>query len=212
MSKIGVGIITVGVRELRPYLLEDGAMFHVERDKGSGIAPTRNRCLAALYDAGCSHFFMFDDDCWPTMRGWERYFLEGHEASGSGFIGLPEVFKGRHLETRGEVSHWENVVGCFSSQTRALVDAIGGWNTAYDTYGYEDTGRNMRVKRSGLGGAPDRYVSLLRASAYIHSADVFAEHPPAHLTREQKEAFIARNKPVYDRELRSTQQFYPFQP
>ena len=31
----------------------------------AGIAAAKNKCIELLMDAGCTHFFLFDDDSWP---------------------------------------------------------------------------------------------------------------------------------------------------
>ena len=35
-----------------------------------GIARAKNKCMELLYNAGCDHFFLFDDDTYPVHRGY----------------------------------------------------------------------------------------------------------------------------------------------
>jgi hypothetical protein len=58
----------------------------------------------------------------------------------------------------------------------------------------------------GRGGLP----SPIRASAYIHSEDVFAEHPVPNMTAEEKYAAIEANRPIWHAELDSEQLYYPY--
>lgn len=203
----------MGVRTIHPNipgLCRGDAVMRVQVDREKvGPAKTRNACLKALYDQGCDHFFLFDDDCYPVMAGWEDYFVQQHQRSGIGFFGLAESFKSAPLRLDGEVLWWDGLVGCFSSQTRAFMDAVGYYNTAYDRYGYEDAGRNLRALRSGLCGDGAAYPSLLRADAYIHSMDVFGENPTPNLSHAEKLNYIEINRPIFEAEVGGQQIYYP---
>jgi hypothetical protein len=212
--KVGMGIITMGVRTLSPNIERNTArdtLVHVEIDRERrGVAVSRNACLRALSDAGCDYIFLFDDDCYPVMSGWEEYFLTQHALSGMHFMGLPEAFKSTLLVVAGEMAYWENLVGCFSFQTSRFLDRVGGYNTAYQRYGYEDVGRHSRARRSGLcGQVPRGLPSPVRAMAYIHSEDVFGEAPAPNMTQEEKDRYIALNHPRCVEEVQSPQLYYP---
>jgi len=205
--RIGLGVITCGLRPLHDLLAPPGAVQVTFTDMGRrGVAYSRNEVLRQLWAEGCDYFFLFDDDCYPVMPGWAEYFIAQHHESGLDFLGLPEIFKSKLLSTTGEIQLWDSAVGCFSFQTRTLMERVGYYNEAYRTYGYEDTGRNDRVRRVlALGGFP----SPVRASAYIHSQDVFGEHPTPNLSTEAKTACIAANRGAWLAELGSSQLYYP---
>lgn len=214
--KIGIGVITMGKRELHPYLIgpdlpgHERGTFVVTDEHGAGVAPTRNACLRTMLAAGCEHFFLFDDDCWPVMAGWESYFLGAHRASGADFLGLPEAFKSRPLGWDGETLYWNSIVGCFSSQTRHAIDVLGGYNETYKRYGYEDAGRNHRAYKAGIAGDFEGgWASPLRSTSYIHSADVYDEHPVPNLTVVEKTRLIEANRAEWIREMGSEQICYP---
>lgn len=208
--KIGVGVVTCGVRRLHPLLEPAGAITVTFTDVGRrGPAYSRNEVLHQLYIEGCDHFFLFDDDCYPVMPGWAEYFIAQHEASGFDFLTLPEAFKSPFMGSRGEIGFWAlfGALGCFTSQTRAMVDKIGYYNEAYHVYGYEDSGRNHRALRAmGTPHSP----SPIRASAYIHSQDVFGECPTPNMTMDQKQACIDVNHPLWLIERDSPQLYYPY--
>lgn len=213
--KIGVGMVTRGVREIPPQLraytaAETQIHIHLDADR-RGAAHGRNACLRALYDAGCDYVFLFDDDCYPTMPGWEQYFIEQHLSRPTlHFFGLPEVFKSRLASTEGEIVFWREIIGCFSFQTRHFLDTVGGYDAGYARYGYEDVGRNQRALRSGLLGGTGAYPSPMRAPAYIHSQDVFAEHPAPNLSDAEKAEGIAANYSVLLAENASVELYRPF--
>jgi hypothetical protein len=160
-------------------------------------------------DEGCDYLFLFDDDCYPIMVGWERYFIDQHLASGLHFFGIPEVFKSKPLALHQEIVRWDSIVGCFSFQTRKLMEVVGYYNVAYQRYGYEDAARNRRCIRSGLCGDQDSFPSPIRSSAYIHSEDVYGSVIVQNMTREEKAACIAQNEAEFHKELRSARIYYP---
>lgn len=206
--KIGIGVITCGVRPLHSLLEPVGAITATFTDLGRrGPAYSRNEVLHQLYLEGCDYFFLFDDDCYPVMPGWAEYFIAQSQEHGLDALGLPEIFKSKLLASKGEINFWDSAVGCFSFQTRAMIERVGYYNEAYIRYGYEDSGRNDRVRRAlGSEGHP----SPIRASAYIHSQDVFGECPKPNMTPEAKDAAIMANRATWLAELSSPQLHYPY--
>lgn len=178
-------------------------------DQREGVAKTRNACLRYLMDQGCDYLFMFDDDCYPIMVGWERYFIDQHRKSGLHFFGIPEVFKSQPLGLDGEILRWDSIVGCFSFQTRHLMDVVGYYNVAYKRYGYEDAARNRRCIRSGLCGDDATFPSPVRASAYIHSEDVYGSVTVQNMSQDEKAVYIAQNAAEFNKEMRSARLYYP---
>ena len=210
MSRIGIGVITCGVREPRDLLAPSGATVirYVDVER-RGAAHARNQVLKALYDAGSDFIFMFDDDCYPIMPGWAECFIEQHRLTRYHFLGLPEAFKSRPLALRGEVMHWDTVIGCFSFQTRLFMERVGYYNAAYRGYGYEDAGRNARAVRSGLCGSLG-YPSPLRSTSYILSEDVYDRNPVPNLTPEEKRVGMDANRPIWTAENLASQIYYPY--
>lgn len=202
MSRYGVGVITVGRRPIRDYLLPDDCTFVVVEDtERRGVAWARNQCLRQLDH--CEHIFLFDDDCWPVMRGWAEYWSGQCEAASVTYSALPEAFKttvADYLLHAREVVGWDGGIGAAIYQHRSALDVIGGYNETLQGYGLEDAGRADRAYRAGLTG-PTRNAAPLRLLAYIHSADVMGENPAPSYTVEEKEAHIRTNHPIYLAEL-----------
>lgn len=203
MSKYGVGVITVGRRPIRDYLLPDDCTFVVVEDtERRGVAWARNQVLQQLDH--CDHIFLFDDDCWPVMRGWAEYWAGECAAAWVGYSALPEAFKTGRIErwahAGSDIIYWDGGIGAAIYQHRSALEVIGGYNEALHGYGFEDAGRADRAQRAGLTG-PTRNACPLRCLAYIHSADVFGENPTPSYTVEEKEAHIAANHQAYLDEL-----------
>jgi hypothetical protein len=206
--KIGIGVITCGVRPLHSLLEPAGAITATFTDLGRrGVAYSRNEVLHQLYAEGCDYFFLFDDDCYPVMPGWAEYFIEQAQEHCLDFLGLPEIFKSQLKHTSGEMNYWDSIVGCFSFQTRHMIAQIGYYNEAYIRYGYEDAGRNDRARRAM---SMPEFPSPIRASSYIHSQDVFGEQPKPNMTVEAKNAAIMANRSAWLAELASPQLYYPY--
>lgn len=198
--KIGVGVITTGERPLKLQRVALWADLQVVTDVDRrGPSWGRNECLKRLQ--GCDHIFLMDDDCYPVMPGWEAYLIEQFVKHGVDYSVLPEAFKTPLLGTHGEMGYWAGGIGAFCYQSAKALDVVGGYNEAYDRYGFEDAGRLNRAQRAGLTG-PNAPVSCpIRALAYIHSEDVFAENPTPTVSRAEKQRLIDKNRPLYDEEL-----------
>lgn len=216
--KIGIGVTTMGIRPIKDASYKSGCrpdtddVYLVHTDHGRlGPAAAKNETMRKLYDMGCTHMFLFDDDCYPVMGGWAQYVTENAAHHGLQYVGLPEAFKSRpaSLQLQGELLFWDGMLGCFLFQTREMMDTVGYYNRNYVRYGFEDSGRNDRMRRA-MGYASGNHPSLLRLPSYIHSEDVFGEDPEPNLSREEKEKFIAVNRPEWTREVTSDQLYYPY--
>lgn len=209
--KIGVGVITMGLRPIHDYLLAPGTFLYVYTDiDRKGPAHARNQVLRHLLDEGCDIFFLFDDDCYPRARGWETYFIDQHLATDLHFFGLPDTINAVLNDADGEIAYWNGVLGCFGMFTRQMLSAIGFYNTGYKRYGHEDTGYTFRAIRSGLAGPGQGFPSPIRALGYIHSQDVYGETAVQNLTTEEKGAYIRVNEPLLHAEVNGEQIYYPF--
>lgn len=167
----------------------------------------RNSLLSELSD--CDYVFLFDDDCYPMMHGWEDYFIIQAGEHNLDYMALPESFKTRLIQVDGEMGRWDGGIGCFSFQSRKALQTVGGFNTNYERYGYEDAGRNRRAYAAGLTGG-FLCSCPIRGLAYIHSMDVFGENPAPNLSYDEKMELIHRNAQEFQRESSSDQLFYPF--
>lgn len=213
--KVGMAIITTGVREINPnvykYKHPDTYLYINLDTEKRGPGPSRNRCLAHLEDQGCDYFFVFDDDYYPMMHGWEAYFIEWSKKTDIQFFGVPEIFKSDLLSVQDEVVRWSALIGGFTFHTKKALSVVGGYNEKYGRYGFTDPSHNNRVKRSGICGDPKLGLpSLMRAPAYIFSEDVFALNPTPTVPDEEKQFYIERNRAEFRRECASPQIFYPY--
>lgn len=212
--KIGVGMITMGARELPKKFFDNTSeeifVYTDEERKGPGYA--RNKVLANF--DGYDHVFIMDDDTYPVRKGWEQYFITQAQENCVHFMALPEVFGGEYEananQIGGEMVYWRSALGCFNYQSKLAMETIGGYNTEYVRYGYEDAARNRRAQRAGLTGWVDAWGFPIRGLCYIHSEDVFWENPTPNISHEDKLKYIEINTPIYHKEISSPQLFYPY--
>ena len=208
--KIGVGVITMGVRELNPQLFNktDSEVFVYTDTERKGVSHARNQVLTHF--EGYDHVFIFDDDCYPTRAGWEKYFIEQAQANDIHFMALPEIFGGTFVDCHGEITYWHSALGCFVYQNALAIEKLGGYNTAYNRYGFEDAGRAHRAIKAGLTGDDTTWGFPIRGFCYIHSEDVFGENPTPNISQEDKQAYIMENHALYKVEIESDNLFYPY--
>lgn len=206
--KVGIGVPTVGRRAISAGYLRHATrptLMQVQLDndrRGPGWA--RNQCIAKLYDAGCDLIVLMDDDCYPIRSGWQDYLAAGVAEYGVHVVTLENT---HHLERQrvvnGELLVTTSTVGCFTALTRHAVDVIGYYSAAFSGYGFEDVHFQRRVARSGINGT-NWQVSLVHLSDYIRSEDLVKPDIPteyANMTRAEKDTSIARNLPIFNREI-----------
>ena len=208
--KVGVGVITMGLREINPKFFEktthETFVYTDTERKGPGHA--RNQVLAHF--DGYDHVFIFDDDCYPTRLGWEDYFIQEAQANDIHYMALPDIFGGEFLYAESDITFWFSALGCFLYQDKIAMETIGGYNLEYNRYGYEDAARSHRAIKAGLTGSDAGWGFPIRGVSYIHSEDVFGENPAPNIVTAEKLAYIALNQPIYQKEIQGVNLFYPY--
>ena len=208
--KVGVGVITMGLREINPRMFgntETEVFVYTDHEKlGPGHA--RNQVLSHF--DGYDHVFIFDDDCYPLRKGWEKYFLEQAQAHNIHYMALVEPYQGEYVASYMEMQWWRSALGCFIYQDKLAMETIGGYNTAYNRYGFEDAARSRRAINAGLTGHETAWAFPLRGLMYIHSEDVYGENPIPNISFEDKMMYIGLNQKVYQEEVSGGQLFYPY--
>lgn len=208
--KIGVGVITMGLREINPKFYEKTTheVFVYTDTERLGPGHARNQCLKHF--DGYDHVFLFDDDAYPTRLGWEDYFIQEAQRHNVNYMALPDIFGGDFIDSDGEMTFWFSALGCFLYQDKHAMETIGGYNTAYNRYGYEDAARSHRAIKAGLTAHPNAWAFPIRGLSFIHSEDVFGENPTPNIVTAEKLAYIASNQPIYQKEIEGKELFYPY--
>lgn len=215
MVEFGVGIITTQDRHLSERylnLIDRDTVIAVELDlERRGVAQTRNRVMKKLYDMGCKYITLFDDDCYPVKKGWQSLLVQCSLDSRAEVLVMP---KNDH-EMGCLVGSVENVrwgIGAFTFLTRSAMSTLGYYNSAYDTYGYEDVAYLYRARKAGLTVLPDYDSAPIGISKYIYSVDcdMDVEEKMSPLSVGEKQAYIEKNKSIFNEEVGSGKIYYPF--
>lgn len=119
----------------------EGATFRFTRQ--AGIARAKNKCLELLADAGCDHFFLFDDDCYPIADNWWKPYVDSPEPHLMYAWGDPH-FKSDHLV--GYI--WPK--GCMLYVERRVLERVGGLDPVFGVWGLEHMSWSDRIHSAGL--------------------------------------------------------------
>lgn len=203
--QIGIAITTVPQRadlhatqmEAFSSLAPTDAFIYVHNDwRGIGIARSKNNCLKALYEAGCEHFFLFDDDIYPIAKGWEQAFIESkqkhlcltwsHRDNG-------EPMGHKLFRSIGGLDYFTSGCGVLLYFTRDCIDRIGGFETAYEVWGYEHTGLSHRIKNAGL--ITSTHISPSKACDMFWIADKI-DGSSSLFTQQEKNAFVSKSQHI----------------
>lgn len=193
--RIGIAITTVPKRkELHQKQMEyfakfapENAFIYVHNDwQGIGIAKSKNKCFSELMEAGCTHLFLFDDDCWPIKDGWIELFTKSNLFHSSlTFTHHTDGTPNKHklIRTLKGIDYFSNGCGMMLYYTRKCIEQIGGMDIRYTKWGYEHGGLSMRIKNIGM--TDSTFVAPVGAMDYFYSADHHKSEPPVFTIKEK---------------------------
>lgn len=212
--KIGIGIITAGVRTIdlerfRNTTDDKYEIFVFKDEARKGPAFARNQVIKHFKNF--DFIFLFDDDCYPNRAGWAEYLIGQSITHDVHFMAYPVLFGDRIVEMRDEMIWWSGACGAFTFLTQKAIKTIGGFNEAYAHYGFEDVTYKKRAKAARLTSRIDAIPFPLQGLQYIHSMDVCHDNPTPNLTHDQKLIHIKANEAAYIAEMESDQIFYPYE-
>lgn len=163
--------------------------FRFEKNQGTPIA--KNKCLEILYNSGCEHFFLFDSDCYPIVKGWEKPYIE------SGVAHLNFTFKYSSKEVDG-IRVCENPNGCMMYIRRDVLDKVGGFDTGFKFYGYWHGAFSNRVHNAGLTSFP--FMDVIGSEKLFVSMD---EKGTVKTSRPDRGRYLTKNKRRYNEKINS---------
>lgn len=172
--------------------------YQFQQSVGVGVA--KNKCLELLHDAGCTHFFLFDDDCRPLVDKWWLPYVESglnHACWNYNRVKIVEsLFILKH-------PYWgyEKPNGCMLYFTRGCLDIAGGWDLEFTGYGYEHCNLSDRIFNNGL--TPARYIDVPNSKDLFEIIDC-----PSSFTTEDRYQ-IPNNLKLYQQKFYS-KEFKPF--
>lgn len=177
------------------------------------IANDKNKLIKQLYDAGCTHFFLFDDDTFPIKQGWEQFFINYSEQTGIQHFVLCNPVHNKFVAEAGKIQLYDTGTGCMMFLTRKCIDTVGYINPAYGKYGFEHAAYSYRIHRSGL--TPGWYVSIAGWEEFVYAYDLQGEDhgyvKSGGMTEIEKADCILENEKVFDEEVNSSKLYYHYE-
>lgn len=128
-----------------------------------GIPRVKNKCIEMLYNSGCEHFFLFDDDTYPIKKDWHLPYIE------SPYEHLSYTFLNPYKTVDNHNFYKPHGNGCMMYFTRNVVDTIGGFDPNFGLGKYEHLQFSHRVHNFGL--IPEPFIDVLGSNEYIYCED-----------------------------------------
>lgn len=193
---LAVGITTTPQRPVPEYQSDYLTMIHNDYE-GIGVSRSRNNLIKTLYDAGADYICIMDDDVRILRKGWFEYAVKVMQKYNVHFVGLPNNFTSKVEHSASEIIYWSDLIGAFHIFSRAFVEQVGYFNTAYDRYGFEDSEMQYRARKSGMTGILSGLPCPLRLPFYLMSEDVYGTTASQTLSFEEKQMYIEKNRPLF---------------
>jgi hypothetical protein len=152
----------------------DGADYRFEENVG--VARASNKALELLYNAGCEHIFLADDDCYPLCDDWWRPYVESPEPHLMAIFDKPKGATKRQVEVLyRDDQHvaYHATRGYFLYVERRVLDRVGGMDPAFGLWGWEHQSWSDRIHAAGLTTA--RYMDVVGSDKLIYSMDQHGE-------------------------------------
>lgn len=179
------------------------ATYRFERNVG--IAKAKNKCLELLVDQGCDQLFLFDDDCWPEVKGWERPYIESPEPH------MMYIFKdlvrlklsdSEEIYRDSNLKAYTHPRGCMLYFDARVLDVVGGFDTRYKRWGYEHVDLSNRIFNAGLTSF--RFADVVGSEALIHSCDEYME-VSSTVSREERRPYLVEMEPLFKASFNSSE-------
>lgn len=173
-----------------------------------GISRAKNKCFELLDD--CDHIFLFDDDCYPVVQGWEKPYIE------SGINHLSFTFDrlansrqngNKVILSKENVIIYNNPCGCMCYFTKRCLEVVGGFNPIYNVYGYEHVDLSVRIYNAGL--TENKFMDIPNSINLFYSLDYHCAISSS--VGISKGIYIRENKRIYD-QMQKSKEYIPYKP
>lgn len=170
----------------------------VRIDPAGGIVASKNASLTMLVDAGCEHFFLWDDDAWPIADNWHLPYIESPEPHlAYQFLDLAGPRKindmtilyrdDKHIAYTGQR-------GVMLYYHRSAIEKVGGFDPVYGRGMYEHPDLALRIHNAGLTSWA--FADVVGSEKLIHSMDEYEEGARS-IPRPEREALDKKNAVIY---------------
>lgn len=143
-------------------------------DRQAGVARAKNKCIELLYKAGCTEFFLFDNDAWPTCHEWWMPYVaspEHHLMYQFEDVKNPNRLLGDSilLYRDDRIKAYSHSRGCMLYMSKKCIDTIGGMDPEFGLYGWEHPQYSCRAYNAGLTSF--RYADVIGSENMFYSLD-----------------------------------------
>lgn len=140
-----------------------------------GIAKAKNKCFELLFEKGCEHFFLVDDDTYPLVEDWWCDYVASKE------VHLNYIFEDfvstatRRLNDTlllyqdRDIKAYSHVRGCVCYYHRSVLDKVGGMDPVFGKWGYEHGDLSNRIYNAGL--TRFKYMDVANNKGLFYSGD-----------------------------------------
>lgn len=195
----GAFVVVVDDGSKRPVSAPDWVKI-IRIDVTQGIVAAKNACLRELMNAGCSEFFLWDDDAWPIADNWHQPYIDSPEPHlAYQFLDLAGPRKLKDiaiLHTDDRHVAYSGQRGVMLYYRRDVIEKVGGFDWVYGRGMYEHSDLAMRIHHAGLTSWA--FADVAGSAKLIHSMDeheaVARSVPPA-----DRDALVKRNADTHNR-------------
>ncbi|WP_277971762.1 glycosyltransferase family 2 protein [Pantoea agglomerans] len=202
---VGALVVVIDDGSAKPVTVPEGVSV-IRHDVSRGIVAAKNASLEALMDAGCEHFFLWDDDAWPIADNWHLPYIESPEphlayqfkdlATGPKMNDFGLQYRDdQHIAYTGQR-------GVMLYYHRSAIEKVGGFDVIYGRGMYEHGDLALRIHNAGL--TTWAFADVVGSEKLIHSLDehcaVERSIPPADrndLASKNEKVFSARRDSDY---------------
>src|SRR5690606_25049836 len=148
----------------------DGADYRFSQNVG--IARAKNKALELLEKTTADHWFLLEDDIWPTHDGWWKPYVDSSEPHLMWAFQRPTAASRYELEIPYEDDHhgsYPATRGCMLYVTREVVRDVGGLDPEFGQWGWEHVSWSDRMHTRGW--MTWRYADAKAAADSFYSMD-----------------------------------------
>ena len=171
-------------------------------EKNVGIAKSKNKCFELLYNKGCEHFFLFDDDCYPKCEDWYKPYVESKEPHLNyifeefRMINSPKLKDALLIYQDSKIKAYSHTRGCMCYFKRICLDKVGGMSPLYGRWGYEHPDLSNRIYNAGLTSF--RFMDVPNSYDLIYSRDEHTANANSTVAGKERTDCIERNSKLYE--------------
>lgn len=178
--KIGLAITTtdnrvnVFERTIKSFFERFAAVdvLYIHKDYDyRGIVYSKNKCIETLYGAGCTDFFIVDDDVIAAEHDWWLPYVNS-DLNHACWNYNRTLIKYGCVADYGKCDYYaeyDKPNGCMLYVKREVIDVVGGFDTDFKGYGYEHCNFSDRIFNNGL--TPARYIDIPNSKHLFAMAD-----------------------------------------